>query len=105
MLASVADILIDRAKARVGEGIVDVGCGSGATTIALAQKGGPAGHVFGIDASAPMLGRARQITPKGLPVYFKLADATVYPFEPASVDLPVSRFAVMLFAEPALASA
>src|ERR1700681_700651 len=105
MLAPVADILIDRAKAGVGERIVDVGCGCGATTIALAQRVGPAGHVFGIDVSAPMLGRARQIAPKGLPVDFELADATVYPFEPASADLLVSRFGVMFFAEPALSFA
>src|ERR1700681_126058 len=105
MLAPVADILIDRAKPRVGERIVDVGCGCGATTFALAQKVGPAGRVFGIDVSAPMLGRARQIAPKGLPVDFELADATVYPFEPASADLLVSRFGVMFFAEPALSFA
>ena len=105
MLAPVADILIDRAKARVGERIIDVGCGCGATTFALAQKVGPAGHVFGIDVSAPMLGRARLIAPKGLPVDFELADATVYPFEPASADLLVSRFGVMFFAEPALSFA
>ena len=105
MLAPVADILIDRAKAGVGERIVDVGCGCGATTFALAQKVGPAGHVFGIDVSAPMLGRARQLAPKGLPVDFELADATVYPFEPASADLLVSRFGVMFFAEPVLSFA
>ncbi len=105
MLAPVADILIDRSRARVGERIVDVGCGCGATTVALAQKVGPAGHVFGIDVSAPMLGRARQIAPKGLPLDFELADATVYPFEPASADLLVSRFGVMFFAEPALSFA
>src|SRR6202047_3171427 len=91
VLAPISDILIDRAKAKAGERIVDVGCGCGATTIALAQKIGPAGHVFGIDVSAPMLGRARQLAPKGLPVDFELADATVYPFEPASADLLVSR--------------
>ena len=105
VLAPVSDILIDRAKAGAGERIVDVGCGCGATTIALAQEVGPAGHVFGIDVSAPMLGRARQRAPNGLPVDFELADATVYPFEPGSADLLVSRFGVMFFAEPALSFA
>src|ERR1700681_1677598 len=105
MLAPVADILIDRAKAGVGERIVDVGCGCGATSGALAQRVGPAGHVQGIDISAPMLGRARQIAPAGLPVDFVLADATVYPFEPASFDLLFSRFGVMFFADPALSFA
>src|ERR1700738_3724110 len=105
LLAPVSDILIDRAKAKAGERIVDVGCGCGATTIALAQKIGPAGHVLGIDISAPMLARARQLVPPGLPVDFVLADATVYPFVSASFDLLASRFGVMFFVEPALSFA
>ena len=52
-----------------------------------------------------MLARARQVAPAGLPVEFVLADATVYPFDPASFDLLVSRFGVMFFAEPALSFA
>src|SRR6266404_4659982 len=105
LLAPVSDILIDRAKAKAGERIVDVGCGCGATTIAFAQKVGPAGHVCGIDISAPMLARARQIAPAGIPVDFVLADATVYPFVSGSFDLVVSRFGVMFFAEPAISFA
>jgi ubiquinone/menaquinone biosynthesis C-methylase UbiE len=105
VLAPVAEVLIDRARAKAGERIVDVGCGCGATTIALAQKVGPTGHVSGIDVSAPMLAHARQIAPNDLPVEFVLADATVYPFDPATSDLLVSRFGVMFFAEPALSFA
>src|SRR6267142_4401781 len=105
LLAPVSDILIDRAKPRTGERIVDVGCGCGATTIAFAGKAGPTGHVLGIDISAPMLARARQIAPAGLPADFALGDATVYAFQPASFDLLVSRFGVMFFAEPALSFA
>jgi ubiquinone/menaquinone biosynthesis C-methylase UbiE len=105
VLAPVSNVLIDRAGPKAGERIVDVGCGCGATTAALAQKGGPTGHAFGIDISAPMLARARQLAPADLPVDFVLADATVYPFDPASFDLLVSRFGVMFFAEPALSFA
>jgi ubiquinone/menaquinone biosynthesis C-methylase UbiE len=105
VLAPVADILIDCAKAKAGERVVDVGCGAGATTIALAQKIGPTGRVLGVDISAPMLARARQIAQAGMPIEFVLADATVYPFEPASFDLLASRFGVMFFAQPALSFA
>ena len=80
MLAPVSDILIDRAKACTGERIVDIGCGCGATSIALARKVGPTGHVFGIDISGPMLDRARQLAPPDMPIDFVLADATVYQF-------------------------
>ena len=105
VLAPVAEVLIDRAHAKAGERIIDVGCGCGATTIALAQKVGPTGHVMGIDISGPMLARARQIAPANLPVEFVLADATVYPFVPKGFDLLASRFGVMFFAEPALSFA
>jgi ubiquinone/menaquinone biosynthesis C-methylase UbiE len=100
LLGPVADILIDRASPRAGERIIDVGCGSGATTIAFAQKVGPSGHALGIDVSGPMLARARQSAPAQLPIDFVLADATIYPFDPASSDLLASRFGVMFFADP-----
>jgi ubiquinone/menaquinone biosynthesis C-methylase UbiE len=102
LLAPVADLVIDRAQIKAGEHAIDVGCGSGAVSIAVAEKVGSSGRVLGIDVSSPMLARARQIVPQDLPVDFILADATVYRFEPASFDLLISRFGVMFFAEPAL---
>jgi SAM-dependent methyltransferase len=105
LLAPVADILIDRARPVADERVVDIGCGSGATTIAFARKVGATGLVLGVDISGPMLARARQSAPAALPVDFVLADATVYPFEPAGFDLLASRFGVMFFAEPILSFA
>jgi SAM-dependent methyltransferase len=105
VLAPVSEALIDRARAKAGEAIVDVGCGCGAIAIALAPKVGAAGHVLGVDISAPMLARARQLAPAGARVDFVLADATVHRFDPASFDLLVSRFGVMFFADPALSFA
>ena len=105
LLAPVCDLLIDRAGAKASDRIIDVGCGCGATTIAFAQAVGPGGYVLGIDISAPMLARAKQMALPRLSVEFVLADATVYAFDPASFDLVASRFGVMFFADPVLSFA
>ena len=105
LLQPIADLLIDRAGIRPGERVLDVGCGSGSTTFAFARTVGPSGHVMGIDISAPMLARAREVTPVGAPVEFVLADATIHSFAPENFDLLASRFGVMFFADPALSFA
>jgi ubiquinone/menaquinone biosynthesis C-methylase UbiE len=105
LLAPAAQILIERAGPKIGERILDVGCGCGTTTIALAEQVAPSGFVLGIDISEPMLARARERAPKSLPLSFVLADATVYPFDLQDFDLLVSRFGVMFFAEPAVSFA
>jgi ubiquinone/menaquinone biosynthesis C-methylase UbiE len=100
LLAPVSQALIDGCRTKAGERIVDVGCGCGSTSIALAERVAPDGFVLGIDISGPMLARARDIAPKNLPVDFVLADATVHPFDRESFDLVTSRFGVMFFADP-----
>ena len=102
LLAPVTERLIARIDAQKGQRVLDIGCGTGAIAIELAGRVGPSGHVLGIDISVPMLERARQLTSKDLPADYVLADATVYPFDPASFDLMVSRFGVMFFADPVL---
>jgi ubiquinone/menaquinone biosynthesis C-methylase UbiE len=101
VLAPVSEVLFARAEVAPGERVLDIGCGCGATSLELAQRVGAAGHVLGLDLSAPMLERARQRTPPGARATFVSADATVYPFDPGDADLLFSRFGVMFFAEPA----
>jgi ubiquinone/menaquinone biosynthesis C-methylase UbiE len=105
VLAPVSEALLRRAAAQPGETVIDIGCGCGATSFELARRVGANGRVIGIDISAPMLERARALTPPGAPVEFVLADATVHPFVPHSADLLFSRFGVMFFAEPAVSFA
>src|SRR5580700_5032106 len=105
LLQPVADLVVDRARIRAGERVLDVGCGSGSTSFAFARATGPSGHVMGIDISAPMLARAREVTPAGAPVEFVLADATIHAFASEAFDLLASRFGVMFFADPALSFA
>jgi ubiquinone/menaquinone biosynthesis C-methylase UbiE len=101
VLAPVTAAVLTAAHVSAGERVVDIGCGCGDTTIALAGQVGPAGHVLGLDVSDQMLARARERAPQGAPLDFVRADATVYPFQPAHTDLLFSRFGVMFFADPA----
>jgi trans-aconitate methyltransferase len=54
---------LEQAQLRRGERVVDVGCGTGASTIALAERAGASGQVLGIDVSGPMLARAAERLP------------------------------------------
>src|SRR5271165_255900 len=105
LLAPILAAALERARLRPGEHVVDIGCGTGASSIALAQQVGPSGQVLGVDVSAPMLARAAERLPPAAPIKFARADATTYNFEPAVFDLLFSRFGVMFFAEPARAFA
>ena len=103
--AGVRDQLLARAAVGPGERALDVGCGTGATTLELAPRVGPGGTVLAIDISAPMLELAQQrCAAQGLEqVRFLCADAQSHGFEPAAHDLLISRFGVMFFGDPVAA--
>ncbi len=105
VLAPILTAALERARVRAAEHIVDIGCGTGASSILLAQQVGPSGQVLGVDVSAPMLARAAERLPPAAPVKFVRADATTYKFPSAAFDLLFSRFGVMFFAEPTRAFA
>ncbi len=99
--APMTDALLNLAAARSGEHVLDIGCGSGTTTLRLAAQVGADGSTTGIDLSGPMLAVAeRRARDLGSPAQFIEADATHYPFEPNRFDLAVSQFGVMFFADP-----
>jgi ubiquinone/menaquinone biosynthesis C-methylase UbiE len=60
VMASVADALLASARLSVGEAVLDIGCGCGATTLAAARAVGAQGSVLGVDLSEPMLEVARR---------------------------------------------
>jgi SAM-dependent methyltransferase len=98
---------IDHVGVASGESVVDVGCGAGGTTLALASAVGLDGHVLGLDISAPMIAEARRAAQaSGLSnVTFEEGDAQVRQFVPDGTDLVFSRFGVMFFSNPTAAFA
>jgi SAM-dependent methyltransferase len=104
MLAPFGDALLAEARPAPGERAVDIGCGCGETTLALAAAVGPAGAAVGLDVSAPMLARARERAAGLSAATFVEADAATYRLAPPA-DLVVSRFGVMFFEDPAAALA
>jgi SAM-dependent methyltransferase len=98
---------MDRGDISLGERVIDVGCGCGATSLEIAQRVGSDGQVMGIDISGPMLERARSAAAEaGLRnVSFEQTDAQTGGFEAASFDAVFSRFGIMFFADPGAAFA
>ena len=86
--------------------VLDVGCGTGSTTLAVARLLGANGRSVGIDISEPMIAAARiRAERDGSLARFICGNAQIHPFEPASVDTIMSRFGVMFFDDPVRAFA
>jgi ubiquinone/menaquinone biosynthesis C-methylase UbiE len=90
------------AAPRAGERVLDIGCGCGSSSLALAQAVGPQGGVLGVDISRPMLAVARRrgAAAGAAALSFVEADAS-HSLLPAGHDLLFSRFGLMFFAQPA----
>jgi SAM-dependent methyltransferase len=97
--------LVEKVLARGARSVLDVGCGTGATTLAIARAL-DGGDSVGVDISEPMLAFARaRAEREHLGATFVRGDAQTHAFEPGSFDTIVSRFGVMFFADPVRAFA
>ena len=104
-LTPVTAALLSIAAPQPGEDVLDIGCGSGETTLALAGAVGDDGSATGVDISEPLLARARARAEELLSeAEFIAADAATYR-DDMGYDLIVSRFGVMFFADPIAAFA
>lgn len=96
-MAAITELWLPWVAPASHEHVLDVGCGTGTTTLMLAER---AASVTGLDVSKPMLGLARQRAPQ---LAFIEADAATAKL--GSYDLLASRFGVMFFADPVAAFA
>jgi len=100
------DLLVEAVAERKAQRVLDVGCGTGSTTLAVARLLGANGRAVGLDISEPMIALAKQRAElESAPPRFICADAQTHAFEPASFDMIVSRFGVMFFDDPVRAFA
>jgi len=98
-------LLVDAVRWHGPHAVLDIGCGTGATTLAIARALAPHGSCTGADLSQMMIDRARQRAAQeadGVHANFRSGDASrldgAGPF-----DMATSRFGVMFFDDPAAA--
>jgi ubiquinone/menaquinone biosynthesis C-methylase UbiE len=98
MFKPLEDLLVGAVSSGAGRQVLDVGCGTGSTTLSVARLLGAKGRCMGIDISEPMITAARaRAEREGTPAGFILANAQDHAFEAASFDMIISRFGVMFF--------
>jgi SAM-dependent methyltransferase len=96
---------IDRLDLAPGQRVLDIGCGSGPTSLALAERVGPDGEIVGADIAPAMLtaARARAADAGARNVRFVQADMQVDDLGAGMFDAAFSQFGVMFFNDPVVA--
>jgi SAM-dependent methyltransferase len=97
--AALTPHLLAAIGAEPGKRIIDIGCGAGELSIALATAR-PDAEITGIDISADLVDAARGRMADNANLAFAVADAASWQAEGAATDLYVSRHGVMFFTDP-----
>jgi ubiquinone/menaquinone biosynthesis C-methylase UbiE len=82
------------AGVKPGDRVLDVACGTGALTLAVAERVGREGSVAGLDANPQMLAVARR---KATRIEWREGRAEALPLPDESFDAVVSQFGFMFF--------
>lgn len=99
--------LVEAVEQRGARDVLDVGCGAGATALAVARRLADRGRCTGVDISVPLVEAARRrAAAAGLGnCRFVAGDAQQHAFESGTFDAVISRFGVMFFDDPVAAFA
>ena len=106
LTTSVTPSLMESAALRAGDRVLDIGCGSGGTTLASGSAVGNDGAVTGVDISEGLvaLAQARALDAKSGNIEYVVADMQTDRVA-GEYDVALSQFGVMFFDEPSAAFA
>ena len=88
-------MVIELAKIKPGDKVLDVACGTGSLTLTVYTYAGPTGIVYGVDASPEMIEVAKKSAARSAPqVVFEVGLAEKLDFPTATFDVVISRLAI-----------
>jgi len=88
-------MVIELAKIKPGDSVLDVACGTGNLTLTARSYAGPGGKVYGIDAAPEMIEVAKKKGSRsGLDVVFEVGLVEKLEFPDATFDVVISRLAI-----------
>lgn len=102
--AGLTDRFLGLLESLPGRTVLDIGCGAGELSLALARRW-PEARIIGVDVSPDLIEAARMRAGPYPHAEFELGDAAVWANPGFSPDLLVSRHGVMFFDDPAAAFA
>lgn len=107
VLAPFERLVVDTGYPGEGGSVLDIGCGAGATTLAMAHRVGTGGRCVGLDISQALVSVAQARAQAGgiVNASFVEGDAQTHTFDPEHFDAVISRFGVMFFDDPVAAFA
>jgi ubiquinone/menaquinone biosynthesis C-methylase UbiE len=91
--------LVKRCGVHAGSRVLDLACGTGAVTRAVASRVHPNGEIVALDSSEAMLAIARRCVASDVRVEWRLGDAASLPFPDGSFDAVLCQQGVQFFAD------
>src|SRR5215472_11600476 len=105
IFAPLTTALVEEARIRTGQNVLDIGGGSGEPSLTISSIVGPTGSVMYTDPVAGMVEAARaEAGRRGKTnIHFRQCSADKLPFADRTFDAAVGRLSAMFFLDPATA--